>query len=192
MSQYLLKEDFKPLVDYVDKISHEDLISNTSYDETELLKVLNAFPDDVKLLLAKCAIHIALIGAGGKSFGRIREGEEILEISDIFDENGIKYFSDLNSKFEPNELTARRLVRLFRYLIKEFIVKKQKPSYLWTKYSTHDLKYQTICFPGSEHLIEKTDDAKYLLETYGKLDEIQNTTFKARIESVLRARKINF
>ena len=192
MSQYLLKKDFDSLSKYVDQISNEDLISNTSYDETELLTVLDGFSDDVKLLLAKCSIHIALIGAGGQSFGRIKEGEEILEITDIFNENNISHSSNVNSKYEPNELTSRRLVRLFRYLIKEYIIQKDKPSYLWIKYSSQDIKYKSTCFPGAEHLIQKPDEAKYLLETYQKLDEIKETNFCDRVKNIFKARGIKY
>jgi len=41
---------------------------------------------------------------------------------------------------------------------------------LFTKYSDHDSKFRTICFPGAEHLVTKKAEADYLIKVYTQLD----------------------
>ena len=192
MNQYLTKKEFEETGKFFDNISIDDLISNSSYNETELLEKFNQYDDDMKIKLAKCAVHIAIIGAGGKSFGKIRHEDEILEIEEILSEAEIKYFSDINAKYNPNDLTARRLVRLFRYLIQKYLEEKNISSYLWSKYSTREKKFTSICFPGAEHLIETKENAVYLIQTYEKLDEARGTRFVERVKNVFLARGKNF
>lgn len=192
MNQYLTKKEFEETGEFFKNISVDDLISNSSYNETELLEEFNRYDDDMKIKLAKCAVHIAIIGAGGRSFGKIRHEGEVFEIEEILSEAEIKYSAEINSKYNPNDLTARRLVRLFRYLIQIYIEEKQTPSYLWSKYSTREKKFLSTCFPGAEHLIEKKEEADYLVQTYEKLDEAKGTKFVERVKTVFLARGKNF
>jgi len=96
----------------------------------------------------------------------------------------------MSAKYDDGELSVRRLLRFFRYQIMEFIRNSNRPSYLWLKYSTKDIKYATICFPGAEHLVETKEEALYLLKTYKNLDEMLKTGFVLRLKRVFIARKL--
>jgi hypothetical protein len=189
-AQYLKKNDTTQISDFIDKIKTEDLISTVSYNEGEMLLKFNQYSEDVQIQLAKCAVHIAIIGSGQKTFGQIKHKNSVLEIEDIFKENNIKYNLGQNSKYDSDSLSSRRLVRLLRYLISEFIKKTGKTSYLWKKYSDQIEEYKHICFPGAEHLIEKESDAIYLMSTYNNLDSLKNTKFVEKIERTYIARGI--
>jgi hypothetical protein len=192
MSQYLQKKDFENIFPLLERIKTDDLISTASYNETELLQKINTFDEDSILRLAKCSLQIAIVGAGGHSYGQIKHNEEILEITDIFDELDIKYGNDINSKYLPSQLTSRRLVRIFRYLTQKYIKEKEIASYLWRKYSDHDKNYMNNCFPGAEHLITKKEEANYLISVYKKLDTDQGTNFVERLYKTFDARLINY
>jgi len=92
-----------------------------------------------------------------------------------------------------DDLSARRLLRLFRYQIQKFIIENNRPSYLWNKYADKIEKnnvYMSICFPGGEHLVETKDQGEFLLETYGRLDEALGTKFRSRLKRIFIARRI--
>jgi len=116
--------------------------------------------------------------------------KNIVKLEDLFKRNNIKFNEKLNEKYNPSELSARRLVRLFRCQIKEFIVKTKRASYLYLKYSNKDEKYMHICFPGGEHLVKTEDEAIYLYGVYANLDMIQGTKFCQRLQRVYIARGI--
>jgi len=127
-----------------------------------------------------------------KNYGFIRIDDKTqINLIDIFKKYNIKFLEPINVRYEDDELSARRLLRLFRYQIQEFIINNNRPSYLWTKYADKsDLKYVSICFPGGEHIVESQDEAQFLLNTYGKLDIAQNTKFRQRLQRVFIARRI--
>jgi len=187
--QYLGSVDLLKVIPLVE-VHVDDLISADSYNETELLAKFNLLDKGAKELLIKCAIHISIIGSGNKTYGSIRHGNEVLEIKSIFAKYGIVYNKNINEKYEKNQLSARRLVRLLRFHIQQFIKQSKRPSYLWLKYSDRDPDMMDICFPGGEHLVENIKQAEYLLNTYKNLDAILNTKFKQRLERVYIARGI--
>jgi len=127
-----------------------------------------------------------------KNYGFIRiDDKKQMDLVDIFKQYKVKFLEPLNVRYEDDELSARRLLRLFRYQIQEFILKNNRPSYLWNKYADkQNLAYVSICFPGGEHLVETPDEAMFLINTYGKLDTLQNTRFRQRLQRVFIARKI--
>jgi hypothetical protein len=188
--QYLKRDVLLNNIKY-DKINVDDLISADSYNEKMIVDKFNSFPDDVRSLLLKCAIHIAIIGAGNKSYGMIRSKDnEILKIEDIFTKYGIVYNKNIGEKYNKDTLSARRLVRLLRYHIQQFIIDTNRPSYLWIKYADNDKSKISVCFPGAEHLIENTGDAEYLIKAYNNLDKVIGTKFEIRLRRVYIARKI--
>jgi len=155
------------------------------------MKNINNFDKEGKELLLKCAIHISVIGSGNRTYGMIRDKTNtVLEIKNVFLKYGVLYNKNISEKYEKNALSARRLVRLFRYHIQRFIIENKRPSYLWLKYSNRDEKMISICFAGGEHLVETKEEAAYLLETYRNLDSIMKTKFEKRLERVFIARGI--
>jgi len=120
-----------------------------------------------------------------------KNDKEIVTLEDIFKRYNIKYNEKINSKFNDDDLSVRRILRLFRVHIQKFIVDKKKPSYLWTKYADKkNPEFLSICFPGGEHLVETEKEALFLLDTYGKLDQSLATKFRKRLQRVFIARSI--
>jgi len=174
------------------KVKPEELGSTDTYHEEKILKKYLSYDKDAQLLIYKSALQVSIIGYGNKNYGFIRiNDKEIMTLVDLFNKYKIKYLEKLNAKYNDDELSVRRLLRLFRFQIKNFIIENNRPSYLWSKYANKDKKeYVSICFPGGEHLIETKEEAIFLLETYGNLDMQQNTKFRSRLRRVFIARNI--
>jgi len=113
-----------------------------------------------------------------------------LQIKDILTENKIQFNKNLNEKYEKDVLSIRRLIRLLRFQIQSFIVKNNRPSYLWNKYSDRNVEMIHICFPGGEHIAETKEEAWYLIKVYHSIDGLLKTKFVQRIERVFIARRI--
>jgi len=167
-----------------------DLISADTYNEEMIMENFLKFSENDQVSLIKCAIHIAIIGYGNKTYGKIREGDKVIDIIDIFKRLNILFNKNINEKYDSGFISSRRLIRLLRYHISTFIEKTKRPSYLWFKYSDHDESKMNICFPGGEHLVDNHDDAVYLLNTYATLDVRQGTKFVERLTRVFIARQI--
>jgi hypothetical protein len=165
-----------------------NLISSDNYDEDLLLKKLGKMGPDACLLLQKCAVHISIIGSGNKSFGAIRHNGKVCPLQEVFDQYNVSYKNIQNASLQPDDLTPRRLVRLYRFHISAFIERTKRPSYLWLKYSDRSKEMMNICFPGAEHMVKNVDEYQYLVNTYDNLDHILNTKFVARMHRIGIAR----
>jgi len=189
--QYLSKNE---LINEIPKIvvTVNDLGTTDTYHEDKILKKYLSLDKPGQILIYKAAIQLAIIGYGKKNYGFIRIDDKTqINLIDIFKKYNVKFLEPINVRYEDDELSARRLLRLFRFQIQEFIIENNRPSYLWTKYADkNNLKYTSICFPGGEHIIETADEAQFLLNTYGKLDIAQNTKFRQRLQRVFIARRI--
>jgi len=189
LNQYLDEEYINNnLPDY--EVKPEDLGTTDTYHEEKILKKYLAYDKDVQILIYKAAIQLAIVGYGKKNYGFIRiNDQKTLQLTELFDNLKIKHMENQNSKYNDDDLSARRLLRLFRLPIKKFIETYQRPSYLWLKYANKEnLGFMSICYPGSEHLIKTKEEAYFLLETYGQLDTVQNTKFRLRLQRVFIAR----
>jgi len=177
-------------INFIDLTSN-DLISADTYNESKVLKVYLDLPKDGQVLVYKAAIQLAIVGFGNKNYGSVRVSDsETMSLKNLFEKYNIKYNEKLSAKYNDSELSARRLIRLFRCQIQEFIKKSKRPSYLWLKYSDKNQKFMDICFPGAEHLVEDKESALYLLKTYMKLDEIIKSKFVERLKRVYIARNL--
>jgi len=191
MNQYLAEDQLVNSVPPFDILPNE-LGSTDSYHEEKILqKVLSYKKNEIELLL-KSAIQIAVIGAGGKNLGFVYDKDKTaIDLKQLYTGLKVKYGLAQNSKLEEDDLTPRRLVRLFRYQIRNFIIKTQRCSYLWVKYADKsNQKYMGICFPGSEHLINTKEEASFLYNTYNILDKQLGTRFELRLQRVFIARNI--
>jgi len=125
-------------------INVDDLISADSYNETKLLNTYKSYKREDQELLFKAAVQIAIIGCGQRNYGSVRLNENnIISLVEIFNKLNIKYNKGINEKYKDDEFSVRRLSRFFRYQVQEFIIKSQRPSYLWLKYSDNN---QKICY----------------------------------------------
>jgi hypothetical protein len=191
VNQYLGKDKLIGEIG-VTNFNKDDLISADSYDENNVLTKFMKIDEKNRRNLIRAAIHISLIGSGQKTYGSIRDDNgNVLSIIELFDNNKILYNKSQNERYADDTLSARRLVRLLRYQIQNFIVVNNRPSYLWLKYSNdRDVTKINICFPGAEHLIDNVNDAHYLIDTYKNVDSKFGTSFCTRIRRVLIARGV--
>jgi hypothetical protein len=190
IKNYLGKEELTNAIGILN-LSMNDLISADSYDEVKLLNKFKKYSSDNAALLYKAAVQLAIIGYGQQNYGSVRVSDnDVITLIDIFKKLGIKYNNKLNEKYADDDFSVRRLLRFFRYQIQEFILRSQRPSYLWLKYSDKNVKYVGICFPGAEHLVETKEEAEYLIQTYKALDNSLNTKFVDRLRRVFIARGI--
>jgi len=172
------------------QVHTDDIISRDTYNETKLLTNFKKYDNDQQILILKCAIQISVIGSGNKTFGFIKINDKIIEITTIFDKLNIVYGKRENEKYNDDLITARRIVRLLRFHIQQFVIQNNRPSYLWTKYSMQDKSMIPYCFPGAEHLIENKEHGIYLYNTYKKLDDKLGTKFCDRLKRTYLARNL--
>jgi len=191
--QYLDKEILDRLIPEI-KVKPEDLGTADTYHEQKILDKYLSLDKEGQMLVYKSALQLAIVGYGNKNYGFIRINKDtIMTLTDIFNRYKIKYLEKINSKYNDDDLSVRRLLRLFRFQIKRFIEENNRPSYLWLKYANkipENLKFVNICFPGGEHVIETKDEANFMLDTYGNLDDLMNTKFRLRLKRVFIARGI--
>jgi hypothetical protein len=189
--QYQNRDNLFKQLGTADSVKVDDLVTADTYNETLMLEHLKKIDDQGQKLLMKCAIHMAVVGSGNKTYGSIRDGDQTIELVKIFDKYGILYNKKQNEKYDHAVLSARRLVRLFRYHIQQFIVNTGRSSYLWRKYSDGDINMVPYCFQGAEHVVETEEQMKYLYKTYKNLDDQLGTKFVIRMERVFIARRIS-
>ena len=189
MNKYLTDDVLLKELDIdISKVSFDDLGSNDTYNEEVLLNLFKKMSKGDRLLLFKAALNISLIGSGGQSFGFIKDGEKVIELKDLFKQFKVRVGLKLNDKINEDDITPRRLTRIFRNQIMDFIKRTNMPSYLWRKYSKRDMKMVHCCFPGAEHLLTEKVEIDYLLDAYKTLDKALEITLSKRIERVLVAR----
>jgi hypothetical protein len=190
-NQYLSNDELLNKIPVLN-VTPNELGTTDSYHEEKILNTYLKLDNDGQILVYKAALQLAIVGYGNKNYGFVRKNEEeIINLVDIFNQYNIKYLERQNSKFKDDELSARRLLRLFRCQIQKFIINNKRPSYLWLKYANKvNIDFIGICFPGGEHLLETKEEAIFLLDTYGNIDNLLNTKFRGRLKRVFIARGI--
>jgi len=188
MSQYL---DAEGIAEFIGAVDLEDFkcVSKDSYSDQEVLKTIRKKKGEKTLLM--CAIQTAVVGFGNKNFGEFELHGEPVDVQKTYKQFDVKDDLGQSAKLELGDLTPRRLQRVFRYNIHNFLVKNEDVApYLWKKYSTHDLKYRTVCFPGAESMINDKEQAIYLINVYKDLDLRLGLNITEKIKRILVARKI--
>jgi len=168
-----------------------ELVQTSSYNE-EVLSAKIA-ETGLKKELFGCALQMALVGWGRGNYGSVAVGGSRRDLVDIFDEAGVYYNNDPGTQLDPEDLTPKRLVRLFRFQIQKWIEVKGSQSFLLRKYGSPRIShYSAFVFPGAEHLIEEKRHALALLECYTELDRQQQSHFADRIKTVFKTRNVSF
>jgi hypothetical protein len=185
--KYLHREDLNVLT-ATNEYTIDSLTSTDSIDEKLLLQKLKGFSLEDQKIIQLIALQFGVIGFGNKNFGEIKINDKKYLIQDLLKKYHIVHGSKINEKYNPDQLTVRRIMRLYRYQVQNFIIKNQRPSYLYFKYSDKNPKYLHVCFPMAEHLVENKDEALYLYKTYKTLDTILQTRFCERVFRVLVSR----
>jgi hypothetical protein len=138
-------------------------------------------------------LQLSIIGWGRGNYGEILVEGNKKYVSDIFDEAGVYYGNDSGTNLDPEDLTPRRLVRIFRYQIQGWIEKKNLKSFLLRKYGNgKGHEFNKHVFPGAEHLIVEKKHANALIECYTELDALQGSHFVDRVKSIFRTREVHF
>lgn len=163
-----------------------ELIGSDTYDEVLLLKKIMS--KDVEHLYC-CALSMAITGFGNKSFGKYKLKGFLYDVSDVMKKNGILLHTKLNDKIEPDDVTPKRLCRIFRFEISNHLRVTGIKGFLWRKYSRGIDIPSYLCFPGAEHFID-SDNYLKLLEVYKNLDSDLNTTFAPKIVFIYQARNL--
>jgi hypothetical protein len=184
----MLKNDLLAVTGVIDTSKFE-AVSRDSYSDVEVLKTIKQKKGMTPLFYA--ALQTSIVGFGNKSFGEFKLDEENIDVLSVYKEFNVKSDLQQGAKLAPGDLTPRRLQRFFRFQISQYIEENENIyPYLWKKYSSLDIKFRKITFPGAESMIDTPEEAKYLLETYHELDTRIGTNICERIRRVLLARKV--
>lgn len=188
MDQYLDKQTLLQNVGVLSTGSFQ-AVSKDSYSDTAIYESIKKTKGMEDLFFA--ALQTAIVGFGNKSFGEFKLGGVTHDVETVYKEYGVRSDLQQSAKLEPGDLTPRRLQRFYRYQIQQYLEKNTTIApYLWKKYSSLDVNFRTITFPGAESMVETQEEANSLLETYRELDKRLGTTISERIKRVLLARGI--
>jgi len=187
-NKYLTETEINNLLGIITVNIDFQLMSQDSYNETLIAQKIKG-TNQAKALL-QCTINLAIVGFGNKKLGSYREGEKIIEIAAIFKSCDVKLHNPANAQLKEDELTPQRLCRFFRYHIRKYIQDHNVTSYLYRKYTDHNVQFLDICFRGAEYLDDlKDDEYDYLLKAITNLDQTLGTNIQQRVIRVHQAKK---
>lgn len=160
------------------------LISQDTYNERKIFAKVKS--KNVIDLFA-CALQYCLVGCGKNSHGNVIVNGVKRSVRTICLDNDVKLNVKPDERLSEDDLTLRRLARLFRFEICKFIKRTKIQSFLYKKYcSEGEAEY---VFPCSEYLVNSSNKHG-LIKAYEELDKQKGTVFSKRVEQVLKARKV--
>jgi hypothetical protein len=168
------------------------LTAQSSYDEVAVCEKILATGE--KETFRAIALQLSIVGFSSVNFGKVFLDGDAIEIEDFFEEHGVIVRSGQGAKLKQDDLTPKRIIRVFRYHIREYLNKeKDVTSFLVRKYLiNHNTGYdKNNMFIGCEHLITADKDIEALLYAYNNLDENTESGFVASITNVLTARGLH-
>lgn len=152
-------------------------------------------------ILAACVITMAINGYGNGNYGEAQCDGQIIDIKQQLIAFNVQFGLRNETKCTPDVITPKRLLRLFRKLIHDYLVEhKDVESYLYRKYLKNK-KHREYIFTLAEHHIEQTHHADTLLAAYegldtrmlGRMPTMSDTgSFSVRARAVFRVRNINY
>jgi len=188
MAKYLTEKEIDEIIGTSILPENFQPMSQDSYNEQMIANKISKLKNPPELLMS--TINMCVVGYGNQRYGNYRVGEQVINISQVFNSYGIKYNNAKSSILKEDELTPQRLCRFYRHKTQTYILKNGIQTYLWRKYSTRDKEYLHICFRGAEYLDLSPLEAKYLLQTIRKMDEKLNSTVAERVLRVFEAKGI--
>jgi len=179
--QYLNKEQIHNLLG--EPHAHGvTLVSTDNYNEELIAEKIKSFGPEARDILFNATLNNAIIGYGQKNFGVVKIEDKYLEIHDIYQKYKVLINNPPGSTLAEDDLTPNRLMRFFRYDIRDWITQNNQGSYLWRKYSKRDVDMMPICFRGAEYLDDLTQQqADYLIETVVNMDRALGTNMVDRV-----------
>jgi len=191
MAKYLTEQEIDDIIGITTLPDNFSPMSQDSYNEELIAQKISKLKNPSDLIMA--TINMSIVGFGNQRYGNYRVGEQIINITNVFNTYGIKYNNSKNSLLKEDDITPQRLCRFYRYKIRKYILKNNSQSYLWRKYSTKDKKYMHVCFRGAEYLDDlQPDEAQYLLVTVKHMDTRLGTNISDRVERVLQAKGVKY
>jgi hypothetical protein len=166
-------------------------VSTTTYNEEKILEKIKNGGKESSFFA--CALQMAVTGFGNDNYGSvIIEGNQ-MELATFFDENDVYHNNDSSAAMEEDDLTPKRILRVFRFHISDWLKENRVQTYLQRKYGNRETrKISHIIFPGAEYMASTLEEARCILMVYQELDRVQGTHFVNRIKVVFRARSIEF
>mmetsp|Transcript_32957 Transcript_32957/g.45245 ORF Transcript_32957/g.45245 Transcript_32957/m.45245 type:complete len:187 (+) Transcript_32957:105-665(+) len=162
-------------------------LSQDTYDEREIIKTVSSV--DANACYA-VALQFALVGIVNGNFGFCKFNEKTVSIKELMDKNKILYRTsqDKENKLEPGDLTPKRLARLFRLYISNYIKETGQTSFLFYKYNPKGA-HPEYCFPTAEYLVTQ-EESTDLLIAYETLDKVleKGTNFHHRVSRIVAVR----
>jgi len=147
------------------------------------------FGPEARDLLFDATLSNSIIGYGQRNFGVMKIEDKFLEINDLYKKYGVLFNNRRNANLNEDDLTPNRLMRFFRYDIRDWIKKNNTASFLWRKYSRKDPEMMSICFRGAEYLEDLTpQQADYLIETVMNMDRTLGRNMVDRVIRTFDAR----
>jgi hypothetical protein len=158
-------------------------LSKDTYNETELKKIVEVVG------IQKCfniAVQFAIVGMVKGSYGELEFDGVVYDVDQLMGSVNC-HIRENKAKLEPTELTPKRLARLFRFQIQQYIKVTGRKSFLYTKYQPEG-EHPDFCFPGAEYMCDPSN-SRTLLDAYKALDHVHQTTFAHRIRRIIVARE---
>jgi len=186
-AKYLTKNELQAALGQITLDASFALMSQDSYNETLVIKAVDDTNRKSELCMA--AINMACVGYGNKTYGVFKHGGNLVEITKLLVECGVKIALGKDAKLGEGDLTPQRLCRVFRENIRDYILTHNIETYLFRKYSTKDPNMKGVLFRGSEYLENLTPaQCRYILDTYKTLDAKLQLTTADRITRVFTAK----
>jgi len=176
------------LQDFVSLVSLESFVpmSQDSYNETLIREAIVKTKKEAELCMA--AINMACIGYGNKKYGNFKFKEVVYNIAELLTNNNVKIGLSKDAKLADGDLTPQRLCRFYRVQIREFIETNKFETYIFRKYSDHNVQFANILFRGAEYLELDNDQREYLTSVYQTMDGKLQTNLTDRINRVFQAK----
>jgi len=170
VDKYLTVDPFQETLALLD-YKEIEFFSNDTINEPLLVEVVLGTKREKELFCA--TLQMCIIGFGGKQYNNYVYEGTVKDLKKLFNDIGVKYNNALSAQLEPQTLTPRRLIRIFRHQVGKYLYANKKvSSYLYNKYSeVKSEDFRLSCFPGAEHIISKREDAANLLKAYTELDK---------------------
>jgi len=191
--QFFDEDAFK---DFLGELTFGDftLFTTDTYNETEISKSILKIDKNICLGIA---LQLSIIGYGNKKFNKFTYKEKEIDILEYMRTNNVRFDGRLNDKLKPGDLTPRRIIRFYRFAIKQFLVENPNiQSYLFKKYCPIKGPSERVnIFPGFEHIATTGSDDDFvetLVKTYVQLDLRCKTNICDRIIRVLSARGFSY
>jgi len=186
-NKYLSSEDISNLMGIMKPDLSFVPMSQDSYNETAVIQAIMATGKKEELLMA--AINLGVIGFGNRRYGQFKCKDKLVEIAVLLAAAGVKFGLTKDAKLTEGDLTPQRLCRAFRNHIKAYLEESKWESYIYRKYSTHEVRYASILFRGAEYLDDlKKDEVDYILETYEAMDTKTGLNLSDRILRIFQAK----